>query len=79
MWSAVGVSGRTGDVGLAVGAVVADRSVTQCRDDGGFGTGPGLLEVFTESDVPDAVDAILDVPFAAGPVLQVGGLSVGGG
>jgi hypothetical protein len=56
VWSAVGAAGVAGDVGLAVGAVVS-------------GAGAGLMQVFTERDIPDVVDVILDEPFPAGPVL----------
>ncbi|GAA2339238.1 hypothetical protein GCM10010170_021200 [Dactylosporangium salmoneum] len=38
-----------------------------------------MVEVFTERHVADVVEAVLDVPGAADPVLQVGGLGVGGG
>jgi hypothetical protein len=69
VWSAVGAAGVAGDVGLAVGAVVSDRGVTQGCDDGGSGAGAGLMQVFTERDIPDVVDVILDEPFPAGPVL----------
>src|SRR5262245_53020195 len=33
--AAVGASGGSGDVGFAVAAVVADRGVAECGDDGG--------------------------------------------
>src|SRR4051794_24986015 len=79
VWAAVGSSVGAGDVGGAADAVVADRGVAQGRDDGGSSAGPGWVLVFTECDVTDMVEAVLDVSVAAEPVLQVGGLGVDGG
>lgn len=69
MWAAVGASGGTGDVGLAVDPVVADGGVTESGEYGGTLIGPGLVEVFTERDVADVMNLVFDQPLAAGPAL----------
>ena len=45
--AAVGASGRAGDVGFAVRAVIADRGVAERGGHGGAVTGAGLVVVFT--------------------------------
>jgi hypothetical protein len=69
MWAVVGASGGSGDVGIAVGVVVADRGVAEGCHDCWAVTGSGLVEVFKERDIAD-VDPVFDQPLAAGPVLQ---------
>src|SRR6266542_1452982 len=79
VWAVVGASGGAGDVGLTVAAVVADRRVTERGEHGGAVAGLGLVSVFTQRDVPDVVDAVLDVPLRPRPCAEIGGLGVLGG
>src|SRR6266542_2807175 len=76
VWAVVGASGGAGDVGLTVAAVVADRRVTERGEHGGAVAGLGLVSVFTQRDVPDVVDAVLDVPLRPRPCAEIGGLGV---
>ncbi len=64
-WAAVGATRGAGDVGLAVCAVVSNRGVAQGGHEGGTATGAGTVTVFTEGDVADVLDLVLDQPFVA--------------
>src|SRR5512139_81921 len=79
VWSAVGASGGSGDVGFAVAAVEPDRGVAEDRCDRGPVAGAGLVGVFAEGHVAYPVQPIFDVPLQPGPVLQVGWLCLVGG
>src|SRR6266542_2621353 len=79
VWAVVVASGGAGDVGLTVAAVVADRRVTERGEHGGAVAGLGVVSVFTQRDVPDVVDAVLDVPLRPRPCAEIGGLGVLGG
>jgi hypothetical protein len=76
--AAVGPSGGAGDVGFAVAAVVSDGGVAQDGGDGRAVAGSGLMSVFTEGDIANPVEPVLDVPLSPDSVLQVGGLGVFG-
>jgi hypothetical protein len=55
------------------------RAVAQGRDDGGAGACLGLVRVFTERDLTDVMNLILDEPSTADPVLQFSRQGVPGG
>lgn len=69
----------SGDVGVAVEAVPADRGIPQDCDDGGSGPVSRLMRVFTERHVSYVVQPIFDVPVLADPGLQIVGCGLAGG
>lgn len=57
-----------GDVDVAVAAEEADGEVPEAGHHGGSVAGGGGVEVFSEGDVADPVEPVLDVPVMADPV-----------
>ena len=65
-----------GDVGVAVQAQKADGQAAQRCHDAGRVAGPDQGSVFLVGDVADPVELVLDVPVAADPGGQGGGLGL---
>ena len=64
-----------GDVGGAGEAVQADHEVAQRGHDLRAGAGADLGSVFVVGDVADPVEPVLDLPVAADPRGEFGGLA----